>query len=143
MLRGLPAGAESVSFSMWAVQATQEGKTEKSYAAGLEEVKSVLAPLPFDTFEKISIQKGVPAAYEDDTRLKIDSTYALVLHPQAKEDDGRIRLDIRVETRKKPTAPPVNALSATILLKPGEKLKLQGFSLPSGGEMVIVLATST
>lgn len=133
------APADSVDLSLWAAHATQEGRSPKHFDPGLEPIESAVADLPFDTYRKAQVTRQ-PIPYKSETRLSIDARYTLFVTPRAKEQDGRIRLDIRVESApKNPQAKPIIALSTRLMACPGKKTRLGGFKLDRG-ELVIVLA---
>ena len=135
--------AESVSLSVWAVEATQENRTEKHYDRGLAEIQKLLAALPYDTFKEVKSHRNRATAFNRESSLVLDGAHTLIVHPTGREEDGRVRIQLRVELApKEPGKAPVTAISATLLLKPGEKIKLQGLRGQRGGELVVVLGTS-
>jgi len=137
------AAQERVALTVWAVQATQEGREAKHFDAGLAEIQKILAPLPYDTFSEVKVHQNKQLPFQAETKLALDDRYTLIVHPTGREEDGRVRMAIRVEMppRKQGEAP-VAAISVTLLLKPGEKIKLQGLRADSGGELVVVLGTA-
>ena len=137
LLAAAPNDAVVVSF--WAVQATHEGQNPKHFDPGLEAIQGAVADLPFDTYRKVQAAEK-KLAFGSENRLALDARYTLVLKPIAKEPDGRIRMDIRVEMApQNPQDKPVTALSTRMALSPGKQTKLGGFKLDRG-ELVIVLS---
>ncbi|GEM_PF-1127206 len=136
----LHANAEDrVTLSLWAAQATQEGKTPKEFDPGLEPITNAVADLPFDTYKKILATKQ-SIVLKKETKIPVESRYSLCITPMSKESDGRMRMDIRVEiTPKTPGDKPVVALSTRLMLSPGKLVKLGGFPLEKG-ELIIVLS---
>jgi hypothetical protein len=137
------AAAEAVSLSVWAVQATHENKPEKEYDRSLAEIQKLLAPLPYDTFREVQSHRNKTVGYSQETRLPLDRNYTLIVHPTAREEDGRVRMEIRVEMPpKKEGGAPIEAIAVTLLLQPGEKIKLQGLRGDGGGELIVVLGAT-
>lgn len=152
MLRGLcmavvalvgVAAADSgpVPFSYWAVHATDEGRTEKSYGAGLDGVRTTLDSLPYDTYRKIT--NGRKSVREGEReRVRLNADYTLCIKPLSRESDGRYRVEIQVEMDpKSPGKSPVKALDTRMLMRPGEQIRMGGMRLEDGGDLVIILAT--
>lgn len=137
------AAADQSSISMWAIQATSEGREKKEVDPELSAVERILLGLPFDTFEKLEVKEEVKLPFGQETRIRITDTYTLVLKPVNREFDGRVRMELRVELKEPDAKESVNALAAKALMQPGEKIKLQGFKLPSGADLVLVLSLKT
>lgn len=130
---------EKVFLSVWAVQATNEERESRHFDPGLETIRDAVADLPFDTYRRVRADRK-EAACGAEIRFPLDARYTLFVKPVSREDDGRIRLDIRVEIApRKEGDKPVNALSTRMIAAPGKKTRLGGFKLDKG-ELLIVLA---
>ncbi len=130
---------ERVTLSLWAAQATQEGKTPKEFDPGLEPISNAVADLAFDTYHKLLAEKRA-IAYKKETPVPVESRYTLFVTPLSKESDGRLRMDIRVELAPKTAGgTPVTVLSTRLMASPGKLVKLGGFALEKG-ELIIVFS---
>lgn len=130
--------AEQVSMAMWAVQVTTEGRTEPFFDPGLEEVRETLGKTG-DTFRKLKTARSSLQSGSESAQV-IGEGYTLFVTYLGRENDGHIRLDIRVQRQPAdPNAPPVNAMVTRLSMTPGKKVKLQGFKM-SKGELAIVLS---
>jgi len=129
-----------VNVSMWAVKATQEGRQTKYFDPGLESIQGAVGDLPFDTYRKVQTAQRV-VRYNEEGRFPIDAKYTLFVKPQAKESDGRIRIEVRIEMAPKtPEGKPVKALSSELVVQPGEKVKFGGLKLEDGTLVVLMAA---
>lgn len=135
---GWAQSATEVSVSIVAVQARNEGGASKTFGPGLEDVKTAIEGLDFDSFTKV---KGVTvsAKSEDETRVAINDTYTLFLKYVSRAKDGRVKVEARIElTPKKTGAIPVTALRTELTMVPGKHVNLGGLRLEEG-ELVLVL----
>ena len=136
---GASAAAESVSLSMWAVQATQESRENPFYEPGLEAIKEAVSGLPFNTYRKIQTTRQA-APFNEKTRFSINDRYTLLVTPLSKDEDGRIRVELCVlMASKDPEKDTVKALESRLVVPPDKNVNLHGFKLEEG-ELVIVLA---
>jgi len=127
-----------VIFSMWAVQATREGRAEKHFDRGIEAVRAAVADLGYDTYRKVKTVRQ-SAAFKKDTRIRIDAHYTLVMTPLENEGEGRVQIDLRVEMDpKRMGGKPVKALATRLVMNRGKMVKLGGLKLKKG-ELVVVL----
>ncbi len=135
----LTRAEERITLSLWAAQATQEGKTPKEFEPGLEPIANAVADLPFDSYRKLLAEKRA-IAYKKETPIPVESRYTLFVTPLSKESDGRLRMDIRVELAPKTAGgTPVAVLSTRLMASPGKLVKLGGFALEKG-ELIIVFS---
>ncbi len=135
---GWAQSADEVSISVVAVQARNEGGATKTFGPGLEDVKTAIEGLDFDSFTKV---KGVTvtAKSDEDTRVAINDTYALVLKYVSRAKDGRVKVEARIElVPKKAGAAPVTALRTELTMAPGKHVNLGGLRLDEG-ELILVL----
>jgi len=132
-----------VSISLWAVHALQEEHDEKRYDRGLEAVQDLLRGLPYNTFRQVQIVQRRPAPYNEQTRLRINEQYTVVVRPLRQNEDGSFRLELVVEMPPKaddPDKEPVKAVSATVNLPAGEKLAVQ--APMDKGELIIIISAT-
>lgn len=132
------ADGEAIKVSVWAVKASGADSGEKKFGRGLEAVLPVLKRLSFDTFELVKSYSGEDLGFGKDKVLQINGEYSLQITPLSREEDGRV--STKVSVRMRPTEKdkdPVEALSATVLVKPGDKIKLEGLHLDKG-ELIII-----
>ena len=132
----LPAAPVTASFC--AVEATREGRSEKYFSPGLDDIRAAVAELKFDTYRLVRAG-AVKAPFGKETKVAINKRCNLYVAPMSKDEDGRIRVKVRIqllpEDRKKK---PVNAVVATCNVVQRKKLKLR---LKQGdGELIFVLA---
>lgn len=112
---------------------------EKIFDAGLDPIKSVLASLPYERFQRVASKRSDTAVGAEE-RIPINDRYTFFAKPQSVEADGRVRMGVRVEL-KEPDGRTKTALDTTILLAPGKMVNLGGFKLDEGDLlMVMVLA---
>lgn len=129
----------TVTVSMVAVQATNEGRKEKFFGPGLEEVYKAVIGLDYDTFHRVKATE-VRAPYNRETKLFINDRYTLYVKPVEQGEDGRIRLQTRITIApKKGIGDPINALNTTLAIAPGKHLNLGGLRLAEG-ELIVVLS---
>lgn len=129
----------TVSFSLWAVQASSEGREEKRFDAELAPVRGFLSDLPFDTYRALETTR-LHIPYGNESHTYLTGKYKLIVRPISKQDDGRIRVNVCVEIPPKdPKKTPVKAINTRLLLARDQKVKLGGLQLEEG-ELVIVLA---
>jgi hypothetical protein len=140
LLLSISARAEErVTLSLWAAQATQEGKAPREFDPGLEPITNAVADLPYDTYHKILAEKR-SIVFKKETPIQVEARYTICITPVSKESDGRMRMDIRVELAPKTAGgTPVVALSTRLMVSPGKLVKLGGFALEKG-ELIIVLS---
>jgi hypothetical protein len=136
-----PAAAEEQAvISLWVVHATEENREKPFFGRGLEAIRDVMEGLPGDTFRRVLNQRNVIPLHKE-IRIRMDSRYTLFLKPVSREENGRIRIDLRVELDpKKPDGKPVRLLGTRLALAPGKKVKLQGFKKEAGELIVVMVA---
>lgn len=128
----------SVPVTMWAIQATTEGRAQKKIDPGLKAIKETIVTLPYDTFGLLRTEKRKLASKKNHL-FKVNELYTLTVVPLARTEDGRIQLDLRVDMlSEKKGDKPVKALASRVKVKPDEKIKLGAFKLKKG-KLVIVL----
>jgi hypothetical protein len=137
--------AETVPIKITAVQATTEGADPKEYGKKLDELKSSLGKLKYDTFELIAASE-VKAPFGKETCKSINDRYTLCITPKSKDDKGRIHMDIRIEDKRPPKkdgekAKKVNAVKTTVQAVPGKTINFHGLDLKKG-KLVVVLQVS-
>lgn len=127
-----------VNLAVWSVQARLEGRDTPYYGPGLEPIQNELSGLHFNSFYLLSSGK-FPAPFAQETRISANPVYNLIVTPVSREEDGRVRLDLRVEMPPRtPGEKPVVAVSTRVLLAPGCRVKLGGMHLDQG-ELVVVI----
>ena len=148
-LAALAGGADQplehpVTISMVAVQATKEGRPagEKSFGPGLENFRSSLKDLPFDTFKKVKSDKTSATANKE-ARFTITDRYTLSVTPLAGDSEGRVRVKVWVEEKVEREGKKITrkAVDTTAALVPGEHLLLGGPSMDEG-RLVIFIAVN-
>lgn len=117
-----PPQPKPITVHMVAVQATNEGRPQKHYEAGLENIQKEVAELKCDTFKLVASETH-SAPYKQETKLSITPKCSLYVTPLAKQADGRIKLDIRIEAFDEKSGKSKNALRSTNVVVPGEKFK--------------------
>ncbi len=129
----------TVSLSMWAIQASSEGRETKFFDAAVAPIRGSLSDLPFDTYRTLETRR-LHIPYGNESQTYLTDNYKLIVRPISKEEDGRIRLNLCVEIPPKdPRRTPVKAIDTRLLLAPNQKIKVGGLQLEQG-ELVIVLA---
>ncbi len=113
---------------------------EKQYDSGLDMIKTALASLPFDRFKRLASERTKTKVGEEAT-VKIDSRYTLFATPESRSDDGRVRMQVRLEMARGDDKPPAKAVDTTLLLAPGKMVNLGGFKMDQG-ELVIVMVVA-
>ncbi|MBI5090868.1 MAG: hypothetical protein HZB26_00315 [Candidatus Hydrogenedentes bacterium] len=111
-----------VSVHMVALKATTEGRPQKHFEAGLESIQKEVAELKCDTFTRVASETR-SAPYKQEAKLSITPKCSLYVTPLAKQTDGRIKLDIRIEAVDEKSGKSKNALRSTNVVVPGEKFK--------------------
>lgn len=136
------APEDAIVLSVWAAQATTEGRETKYFDPELEPIRNDVNDLRFDTYHQVRVdRREAPCGME--TRFPLDARYTLCVTPVSKEHDGRIRLDVRVEMApRKEGDKPINALSTRMMAAPDKKTRFIGFKLEQG-ELVILLAVGS
>ena len=133
------AAVRAVEVSVWAVEATKEGREEKHFESGLAPIRKIVERLPYDTYRKVCAASRV-APFGEKTPMPIGTAFTLFVSPHSVENDGRLRMNLVVQLApKKKGAKPIKALETTVLLVPGKKIKLRGFKR-GNAELVIVFA---
>lgn len=136
------APEDAIVLSVWAAQATTEGRETKHFDPELEPIRNDVNDLRFDTYHQVRVDRR-EAPYGAETRFPLDARYTLCVTPVSKEQDGRIRLDVRVEmASRKEGDKPINALSTRIMAAPDKKTRFIGFKLEQG-ELVFLLAVGS
>ncbi len=134
-------GPPPVSVHMWAVQATQEDRAQPHFDREVVAIKPAVEELPYDTYKKVAVAWR-SAQVNEPARLPIDGTYTLIATPLPDQGDHRIRLEVAVEMKNQRDARggAVKALQTTMALVPEKMVKLRGFRLDTGNELLIVLS---
>ena len=132
------APAQPVSVTMVAVQATREGRPQKSFGPGLEAVQRALGGLDFDTFVRVQSAE-IPSPFGEEQTIRINAKYTLHITPVSQQEDGRVRLRARITAVSKDGSQTVNALDTTLQIKPGMQLNLGGLHLDVG-ELILVIS---
>ncbi len=130
-----------VDVTVIAVQACKEGRREKHFDPGTEQIRDAVADLEFDTYHKVK-SAAFKAPYSDETRTSITKRYRLCVKPLSRGRDGRIKLELRLQIMPEKDArkrEPINALVTTVVAADDKKFKLRGMKLDKG-ELVVVLA---
>lgn len=126
--------------AVWAVQATVESRDDLKFGAGLDEIRGELSGLQFNTFKLLTAGRFA-APFGQETRTALHPRYSLVATPVSREEDGRIRIDLRVEMPPRaPGGKPVVAVQTRVMMAPGTRVKLGGLRLEEG-DLVVVLET--
>lgn len=136
------APEDRIVLSVWAAQATNEDRETRHFDPELEPIRNDVSDLRFDTYHRVRVdRREAPCGKE--TRFPLDARYTFCVKPISKEQDGRIRLDVRVEMApRKEGDKPINALSTRIMAAPDKKTRFIGFKLEQG-ELVILLAVGS
>lgn len=113
---------------------------EKQYDSGLDMIKTALASLPFDHFKRLASERAKTKVGEE-SKVRIDDRYTLFATPESRGNDGRVRMEIRVEMARSDGKPPTKAVDTTLLLAPGKMVNLGGFKMDQG-ELVIVMVVA-
>lgn len=129
----------SITVSLVAVQATNEGRRTKFVAPELIAVRQAVIGLDYDTFHQVKARR-LRIAYGKESKFEITDRYTLYVRPISKSPDGRVRLNARITmTSKKEPKTAVNALDTTLIMAPGKHLNLGGLRLEVG-ELIVVLS---
>ena len=149
-------------FQIWVLEVHSEGRKEPYFDKGLEEVRDAVKDPHHDTYKNLKSLKHV---FKDDKPLRTALTdrYTLDTSMPTLSDDGRYRLNLRVnmkakEDEKKSGSPllqpdgllpppkntkkpkEIEALSSKLVLQPEEKVVVRGLKLEDGKEMVLVVS---
>lgn len=127
-----------VQVSVVAVQAKNEGRGSKYFGPGLQEVRTAISGLNYDSFYKVR-SADVPAPYGEETKIFIDEQYTLYVTPVSVSADGRIRIRARITMKSDQKT--IKALDTTLTMMPGSRLNLGGLRLKSG-ELIVVMSVS-
>ena len=101
-------------------------------------VKSAIASLSYDTFEKLgSSEATIP--FGEKSTFFINQKYSLVVEPTAVDDQGRIRLKTQVMMKMKKGDETVKALDTMLVMAPGKHLNIGGLKLDDG-DLIVVLS---
>lgn len=129
-----------VAFEFVAVKATKESREDPYFDAKLNTYKDDLKNLEFDTYRYLKSLKLPPADYGQPVRFGIDEQYTLHVVATEKMDDGRIKVEARVEAKPKDKdKKPVNVLKTTTMVVPGDKFRLGGPKLDEGQLVIVTL----
>jgi len=128
-----------VSVHMVAVQATQEGRGQKKFDVGLEGIQTAVAEIKCDTFKEVASETRA-ASYKQETKISVTQKCSLYVTPIAKQPDGRIKIDVRIEAFEEKTGKPRNALRSTNMVVPGEKFKYR--MKMNQAELVLIVTVS-
>lgn len=126
-----------VEITVVSVQASNKGTPHKTFSKGLEKVKSAIASLSYDTFEKIGSSNAV-ILFGEKTTFYINQRYSLVVEPTSIDDQGRIRLKTQILMQSKKDSDPVKALDTVLVMAPGKHLNLGGLKL-TDGDLIVVM----
>ena len=128
-----------VTVTMIALQASDESRPY--FDPQLNTIRHTLADVKRNTFRKIT-SRQTAAPYEKDTKLAINSRYALYVTPLSKEADGRVRAKVRITLApREGGGKPINAVDTTLVIVPGNYVKIRGLKLDQG-ELVVLLTVS-
>ncbi|GMW02311.1 MAG: hypothetical protein AMXMBFR84_34470 [Candidatus Hydrogenedentota bacterium] len=142
----LALGAEKpldkpVTVHVHAIQATNEGrpKGEIHVDPKIASLKDAVSKVPCDTFKPILSEK-VEAKPDTETSVKVNERYTIVLTPIAVDDDGRVRIRVRIDETVKKGEETVTrkALESTNLIRDDKPLVLGGLHLDEGQLAVVV-----
>jgi hypothetical protein len=122
---------------MVAVQATSEGRAQKQFDPGLEGIRNAVAELKCDTFKQVASETR-NAPYKQETKIGVTPKCSLYVTPIAKQPDGRIKVDVRIEATEEKTGKSRNALRSTNVVVPGEKFK---YRMKMGDAELVVIVT--
>ena len=173
LVAAMAAGADEeavrpVTISMVAASATNEGpriaekkqysgvvksmvppkndtKDKRFFDPELKSIQKAVADLPYDTYRKVNVATQKVKMAEE-AAFEINPTYTLRATPVEKDEQNRIRMDLRIdekvevedsETKKKKVVVR-EALTSTSSIAPGKPLVLGGLKLKEG-RLVIVL----
>lgn len=130
-----------VPIEWFAVQATNENRSPKAmeFGEGLEAVRGAIEKfvekrrLKLDTFARITHSK-VRAAPNKETELGINARYAAFIKPLTRDENGRIRMKVRIEeTSERDEKETVrDALNTTSSVAQKTPLLLGGLKLERG-----------
>jgi len=90
---------QTVVLQCWVVEASYEEREAPHFDPGLEPIKQAVSDLTFNTYRKLKAQRAAMAV-DETARLPINGRYTLFLTPVSREEDGRVRVDIRVEMKR-------------------------------------------
>lgn len=133
---------ETADIEIFAVRATVEGADPKQFDTALNEVKDALASSKFDTFRSIKTTR-VRAPYGRETETSINDRYTVIVEPESKGHDRRLKMAVRIEEApKKPGDPPRVALKFNVSATPGGKIVSNGLPLDDDGTLMVVLVVA-
>jgi len=106
---------------------------------GLEEIREAVATFPYDTYRKVSSETSTLAPNEE-AKFAVNSAYTLFLTPLDKDENGRLRVRVRIEEKSTRNGAPVTitALNTTSAIAPGKHLMLGGLPLSEGKLIVFI-----
>jgi hypothetical protein len=115
------------------------GKSEQKFDPGLENVKSALAELPYDTFRLVK-SATMTVELKKESIQEITKSYTLHVTPIEKDGEDRLRVKVWIEQKRAndPDSPSRRAIDTTSALAKGKPLVLGGLTL-DGSSLVVVL----
>lgn len=127
------------NIDVYAVYATHEPGDKTYFDPGLDPIRNAVADLGFNHYKKLEA-KTITATFNKETEISVNPRYTLCIEPLNKDDDGRIRLNVRVAIAPRfEHEPPRNAVQTTIVMAPGSQFKFRGLKMDQG-ELVLILA---
>jgi len=130
--------SEPVTLSVVAVEASNQGRPQKTFGPGLDSVQRALIGLSFDTFNRVSSAE-MPVPYGTEQQIFINAKYTLYVQPVSQADDGRVRIRARVTMKSRDGTKTANAIDTTLLITPGTHLNIGGLKLDTG-ELILVVS---
>jgi len=116
------------------------GAIKKShFDPGLDEIREAVASFPYDTYRKVSSETASIQRDKEKT-FSVNETYTLRLTPLKEDEEGRLRIRVRIDEKTIRGGKPVtiNALDTTSAIAPGKHLMLGGLPLPEGKLIVFI-----
>jgi hypothetical protein len=120
-------------------------KDKRHFDPELKGIEQAVADLPYDTYRKVNVITE-KVKMNEDAEFVIDPTYTLHVTPVEKDDQNRVKLDLRIDEKVEEEDPATHekkvvvqkALAMTGFIVPGKTLRLGGLKLKEG-RLVIVL----
>ena len=136
------SGDAPVRVSVWAVLATHEQREQPHFDRGLEVIRSTVSELRYDTYRNLNTVRQQSMKINDEYRIVVNERFTLYIKPLACDDDGMIRLQLRMEMQPRDRdKEPVVVLQSRQVLSPNRKMIIGGPRLEDG-DLVIVLEAS-
>ncbi len=124
-----------VTLRVVGIHALNTGQPGKKFERGVQEVRSALTDLKFDTYRLLKAQT-VSAAMGKEARVPINTKYTVYVTPLSKSAGGRVKITVRASMAGK--GKQVNILTTRVDAAPGKPFKLRGLKMAEGEAVIVI-----